>query len=314
MTCATKCALCGEVLDQYLPYLGVERTMAAHAVGCPSRPIAVGDDVEARMCGAWDTQGKVTGRVRGCEHAFVVTVASGPAGTVGQELAFGREALRRIPRPGAGEQRTTVGPLQGLTINFAAGLPYGSIVVRTGPGRYEARWNDGSHAVRVESAYRGRSACPAIAICEVMTTGLLKVAVYPPGAYDPRDLDPGDEVTVNVTTAPVRGGQHDPPPPRCACGGDHPPCEAHARHLKPTGPLVDGLTVAECDSRWSDNRYRLEAGLPQRHALTDAQIAAGRASWQARNHPRVSALVRERVAAGREAERNRVRVEVQDVD
>lgn len=77
--------------------------------------------------------------------------------------------------------------------------------------------------------------------------------------------------------------------------------EVAARAAPPTplAPvLVDGLTRERCLERYRDNMQRADNSLPW--PLTPAQQVAAREEW--------SAALRAKVAATREAERNRVRV------
>lgn len=92
---------------------------------------------------------------------------------------------------------------------------------------------------------------------------------------------------------------------------------------EPSAPvLVDGLTIAECRSRWFKNRQRLEPSTthgmrqpgyvpPPLEPLTPAQIAAAKASQAEIEATWWPQELRVKVAASAEAERNRVRVDLE---
>ena len=83
--------------------------------------------------------------------------------------------------------------------------------------------------------------------------------------------------------------------------------------VPPATALVDGIDREQCLARWMENRLAVEGGAPP-HAMTRMQRDVGRALWLERFGAERAAELRAKIAAGREAERNRVRVEVQDVD
>jgi hypothetical protein len=78
--------------------------------------------------------------------------------------------------------------------------------------------------------------------------------------------------------------------------------------------LVDGFSPVECYYRWADNRACVERGGPPLYKLTAAQIEVGRRAYQTDCLAEHAAQLRAKVDASREAERNRVRVDVQDID
>lgn len=76
--------------------------------------------------------------------------------------------------------------------------------------------------------------------------------------------------------------------------------------------LVDGLTPVQCYARWLDNRACVESGRPLHHpTLTPAQIQAGHAAFIADRDPRHANALRALIAAGRDADRNRVQVDLE---
>lgn len=81
----------------------------------------------------------------------------------------------------------------------------------------------------------------------------------------------------------------------------------------PAPALVDGLTREQCLERWMENRLAVEGGARPPNKMNRMQRDVGRTMWLAGPGAKRSAELRDLVAADREAERNRVRVEVQDV-
>ena len=97
------------------------------------------------------------------------------------------------------------------------------------------------------------------------------------------------------------------------------PCDAHCRKCAveqaanaandPT--LYDGLSDAICYQRWKSNRHQVENGAPLLFSLTPAQVAVAKHAWSREFGASLSAQLRAKIAASREAERLTVRVELQ---
>lgn len=79
----------------------------------------------------------------------------------------------------------------------------------------------------------------------------------------------------------------------------------------PAPTLVDGLDREVCLARWMENRLAIESGAPPPNALTPEQVATGRAMWLQRFGAQRSDALRAKVTADREAERCRVRVDLE---
>jgi hypothetical protein len=322
-----KCALCGVAVagGQHSLRL-IDRLLADHRAVCEKRPVEIGDYVrwENKQAGRWAEGGVV--QIAG--DLFWISVDRCTAGWT--PLAAREDGarpfgvryaadVRHIPHPGSGDV-----PRGTVTTHCQHVGGDGKQCTATTTERVPLHWDCPTHARPGAGGQRSAFAGTRPGATTVGTAQAIQREIGVQrfgGQHDPappRCAEQCESCCIPGATAATglcmhgkayRTAVRETAPSRCACGEN---CTPPA--LPPADVLVDGLTVAECDSRWSDNRYRLEAGLPQRYALTPAQVAAGRAAWQARNHPIVSALVRDRVAAGLEAERNRVRVEVQDVD
>lgn len=80
----------------------------------------------------------------------------------------------------------------------------------------------------------------------------------------------------------------------------------------PAPVLYDGLDVVTCYRKWSDNRDCVERGGKPLYAMTGDQIAAGRRFYTLSTYHEHAKALRSKLAASAEAERNQVRVELQD--
>jgi hypothetical protein len=250
-TALHKCALCdiavagGDVSGPMVAAL-----LAEHRQICPARPIEVGDYVrwEYPSRDVW-AEGTVTeilsqNRDRPTVINILVSDHSGgfhdcdPAPHVGEGHTFGNHdrdtTLRRIPRPGAGEQ-------------------HAAAMVGTRPG--------------------------------ATTTGTAQAIQ--------REIE---------EQRFARGSQHDP----VRAGEVFREVFEPSQEAPPAPALVDGLTRAECLERFTLFSAHDDDRPPWGPDLTPSQLAAAREEW--------SAALRAKVDAAREQERNRVRVEVQDVD
>lgn len=290
-----KCALCSIVLD-----LGpkstyaqtYDATMAAHHAVCPKRPIEVDEMVRIvrtttpRLHG---TVGKVVtvDRAKNSHMPYRVKVE-------GDNFPWWCYEVERIRRPAA---------VQGFS-------PGERVVWRPTPGSPWASLAIDGEVVSVRGDDR-----------RVWTMRVLAVA----GGV-PNNLPPPIGSVLDLTAAPGRVERVPTCGPGCQCGAHetaetrieqtvHPATKEAGRYSEPPAPaLVDGLTREQCSTRWLENRLAVEGGAAPPNVMTRMQRDVGRAMWLAGPGAKRSAELRDRVSADREAERNRVRVDVQDVE
>lgn len=307
MTVNQKRALCSTTIDlSHCTPDTYEQTMADHHAVCERRPVEVGDPVRWEYGSGphvdprnW-VEGHLTATAR--DQLVRIDVSLCDLGTrVGREMGFGLHGsvLCRIPRPGAGEPTREVrvgdrvritrcwkreavgmsGVLQHIDKSCAGELPY-QIRLDEAVGTY-GDWIWCEELAPVEAP--GGQHDPA-----------------PPQFIAPPPLHP--ETIAALDRLKERAyaclGVPQGSPPRCACGDDHPP--GRTAQTDPLDVVYDGATLRTliaqnaCDSQ--------EAG-PPLFLLSPAQRAAVSAHW--------SAQLRAKVAASREAERNRVLVDLE---
>lgn len=113
--------------------------------------------------------------------------------------------------------------------------------------------------------------------------------------------------------------------PECQCGAHAVPSKpaqwiatsgtkVHTLEWSPAPALVDGIDREVCLARWMENRMAVEGGAAAPNVMTRMQRDVARSLWMQRFGAKRSAELRELVAADREAERCRVRVDIQDVE
>lgn len=168
---------------------------------------------------------------------------------------------------------------------------------------------------RVDSGARAamKAASRIAAVVDAARQGHIKVEaqapVFPAGAEDPPDemkvVNPdafGTAARLGLKHGPNGSGRRGPCDPDCRkCAAERASAPA----------LVDGIDREVCLARWFENRMAVEGGVAPPNVLTRMQVDVARALWMQRFGAKRSAELRELVAADREAERCRVRVDLE---
>lgn len=299
MTTATKCALCNEPLNMIDDDDLYEFAAKRHHAVCPKRPIEVGDYVrwESGLTpGRW-VEGELMDIPSPVKYGIRVADKSDWQPMYPDERGwhlFNTERgaiIRRIPRP-AEAQAIRVGDL--VRWRPTPGSPWDGMTI-DGIAESVAESVEGTRRLTV---------LRVTAVCRGTSLGDRGFAL---GSLVDVTMAPG---RVEVLNAP----NPDPIPARpgpvcaagCQCGAHAPPASAPA--------LVDGIDREACLTRWMENRLAVEGGALPPNAMTRMQRDVGRAMWLQRYGAARSAELRGKVAAGREADRCRVRVDVQDVE
>lgn len=290
-TALHKCALCGvAVAGGDVGAHLVESLLAAHHAVCEKRPLEVGDYVEWKAVST-HVCGEVVGISKDDEISIRVDFdrhhpsSSSWQGEV-HDLSRRQCGLRRIPRPGAGEQATS-NPVR-----------IGCILSRSTDWCWIAISDGGAAALRPGDRIGVRNhpdAPDRTGRATVVEVADGCARLERPAVMDIACIATDDHVYLIERS---RGGQHDPALPRCACGEDHPPGK-HAP-IDPLDVVYDSRPLRELLAMDQSNRQEARETCA---IFTPVQHAAVRSHW--------SAQLRAKVTASREAERNRVRVDLE---
>lgn len=270
---AHRCALCNEAIDPRPDHLLDQRIAAHHAV-CPARPVAVGDYVR------WERRRNPEMWIEG------ELVAIGPQ----------RKSVYIDAKTDCGRWPV---PLRGRT--RCDGPHYqDSTTIRRIPRPAEAQaiavddyveWRPDGYQSRAIGMVLAKSQTAAVIwIREVSKTWT---------AYEARPIEGH---TRSVPLSDLRRLPQPPATPATCAPGCH--CDAHAP--PPAPALVDGITPAECSARWDAGRAAVEDSTSPALPMTPAQIACAKERYHAYESVGWSRLLDAKVAASREAERNRV--------
>lgn len=320
-TVAHRCALCDEVLstDGNASGHALDLLTQQHHAVCPKRQVAVSDEVEWRPDGSSSSASGIVYRISPGRAVIKILSVSRiwtayePCPMLGELRNVPSETIRRIPRPAAAQGFS---PGERVVWRPTPGSPWASLAV------------DGE-VVSVRGDNR-----------RVWMMRVLAVA-----GEVPNNLPPPIGSILDLTAAPGKVERVPVCAPGCQCGGHAVPkyrpvvvdkaemerairdeklmqlqqdaAEARLRHLcsPPSAPaLVDGLTRDACLTRWLENRRSVERGVAPPHVMTRMQRDVGRLRWLQTFGAAQAAELRMMVLADREAERNQVRVEVQDVE
>jgi hypothetical protein len=284
---AHRCALCNLVLCH--DDSSVNAAIVVHRPVCERRPVEVGDYVRWEYQGNW-LEGELLKHetIRHGTYATIQTDAtrtslhmSDPGPHPQVVGTHGTAMLRRIPRPGAGEQAKR-NPKVGDRVRIARCWKREAVGVVGTLTRIDGNtMSELPYQLRLDQpigTYGEWIWCEAIALVE------------------------------------SRGGQHDPAPTTRSLAQQD-ATRIRVRDEVVSLPynehpaLVGGITRQLCCVRWCENRLAVEGGESPPNVMTPAQVAAGRAMWLAGPGAMRSAELRAKVVARAAAEANPVRVQ-----